>query len=303
MKARGAVASLVLLLLSWNTVRAQVPSPADIVRWREFVALLRSAPFPSERVRPYQESLRASNLQVLALLRQRAHPEEWEMPKEAFHVGQQVHYILPLTIDGNQDTYTFSFVVDNGRWYFQHLDAIQLRLDKIGALPVSSFPDLPEATKAWMRAEQDATRDVWMYNTLVAEKGKDRALKWLLDGAGYALAARVWIPFMSPSRAFVLYACWEQANLRGNGVTLEALTEDTAIVRLASTWFKLYEISGHLKQQITLEDYRTIFEERWRDRAAEAGWTVTFEYAGSDVVMRFTALPGPPLKPRSGEPR
>lgn len=291
MKGKSAGAALVLLLLSVNIAGAQLPSSADIARWREFVVLLKAGPFPSERVRPYQESLRASNLQVLALLRQRARPAEWETPKEVFHVGKQVHYLLPLTIDGNRDTYTFTFVVEDGRWYFQHLDAIQLRLDRIGALPVSSFPDLPESTKAWMRAEQDATRDVWMYNTLVAEKGKDRALKWLLDGAGYALAARVWIPFMSPSRAFVLYACWEQANLRGNAVTLEALSEDAAVVRLASAWFKLYEISGHLKQQITLEDYRTIFEERWRDRAEEAGWRVTFEYAGSEVVMRFTAMP------------
>lgn len=285
---RKVVAALAAMFLVSNSVSIAQDTPLDeMTVWREFVTFLRSAPFPSERVRPYQEGLREAVLRYLAIIRAQARSEELRSTPEIFRVGQQIHYVLPLTLDGNVATYTFSFVLDGGRWFFQHLEAIQLRLDTIGSLPVSSFPDVPEATKAWIRAEQDATRDVWLYNTLVPEKGKDAALSWFRDGAGYALAAKSWVPFIAPERAFILYACWEQANLRGNGITLEVLTADAAVIRMASQWFKLYDVTAHLRQQIKLEDYRSLFEDRWRDRARAAGWIVSFAYLGSEVVLRF----------------
>lgn len=78
------------------------------------------------------------------------------------------------------------------------------------------FPRGASGTPAYVspaNEELQVSRDVWLLNALAAEKGRDSALDWFKDGAGYALAARVWVPFVSPSRAFVLYLCWEQANL------------------------------------------------------------------------------------------
>jgi hypothetical protein len=265
-------------------------SGQDLGVWTEFAALLEAASFPGERIKPYQEGLREANLRVLEIMRQQARWDEWRRPPEVFRVGQRIHYVLPLTFDSGTDTYSFSFLMEGGRWYFQHVEGIQLRLDNLGPLPVSDFPDLPEETKAWMRAEVDATRDVWLYKTIAAERGADAALTWLLDGAGYALAGRAWIPFVSQEQAFVLYACWEQSRLRGNKVTLELLQEDEAVVRMRSMWFQLYEISGHLRQQIEPGEFRRIFEARWRDRARHGGWSVDFRYDGNDVVLYLERL-------------
>ncbi len=280
-------------LAACATTRAPAPvaPQPELATWREFVALLQAGPFPAERVRPYRPELLESNLRALEIIRQEAGAGELKRAPEVFRVGQQLHYLLPLTLKSGKATYTFSFLVDGGRWYFQHLDAITIRLDRIGSLPVWSFPDLPEDTKAWMRAEYDVTRQVWLYRTLAAEKGADEARRWLTDGAGYALAARVWIPFVSPERAFVLYLCWEQANLRGSSVTLERLEDNEATVRFTPAWFLLYRITGHLRQQIAFDEYRDLFEFLWRDRARNAGWNVEFSYAGDEVVMHLRRAP------------
>ncbi|MFC1888616.1 hypothetical protein ACFL4G_02555 [Thermodesulfobacteriota bacterium] len=262
-------------------------SAPDLAAWHQFVDVLRSQPFPTERVRPYEESLREPLLGFLEVMRERANWEEWTKDPEVFRIDDRIHFLLPLTFDGQASTYCLSFIMEEGKWYFQHLEAIFLRLDALGALPVSGFPDLPEPTKAWMRAEIEVSRDVWLYNTLAAEKGRVAALNWFRDGAGYALAARSWVPFVSPEQAFVLYACWEQANLRGNALVLETLADNEAVIRFTPMFLLLYKKTAHLRQQIAYEDYVDLFEFRWRDRAASAGWDVEFHYDASECVMRF----------------
>ncbi len=271
---------------SASTPAPGVPQP-DLAVWREFVTLLQAGPFPADRVRPYRPELLEPNLRFLEVIREQADPRELRRTPEVFRVQRQLHFLLPLELGGTRGTYTFSFLLDGDRWYYQHLDAIAIRLDRLGPLPVSSFPDLPEDRKAWMRAEGEVTKQVWLYNTIAAEKGVEEARRWLSDGAGYALAARVWIPFVEPTRAFVLYLCWEQANLRGEQVTLERLDDDAAVVRFTPAWFRLYRITGHLRQQIAFEDYRAIFEHIWRDRATNGGWSVDFSYAGDEVVLHL----------------
>ena len=266
-------------------------SASDMAVWHEFVDLLRAQPFPTERVRPYREELREPLLGFLGMMREQAEWEEWSREPDVFRAGDRVHFVLPLTFSGETASYCFSFTIQGDEWYFQHLEGIYLRLDELGPLPVSNFPDLPDATKAWMRAELDVSRDVWLYNTLVDEKGRESALDWFRDGAGYALAARSWVPFVSPERAFVLYLCWEQANLRGNALVLEVLGENEAQVRFTPMYLLLYEKTAHLSQQITFEDYLGLFEFRWRDRAANAGWGIEFSYAGAECVMRFHRAP------------
>lgn len=123
-------------------------------------------------------------------------------------------------------------------------------------------------------------------------QGRDYAFDFFKDGAGYFLAAKTWVPFVEPRRAFILYACWEQANLRGNPVTLEKLGDAEAVVRVSTYYFGLYKASAHLRQQIPFEDYRRIFETIWRDRARAAGWAFEIEYKdegypASSCVLRF----------------
>ena len=80
----------------------------------------------------------------LKIMREKADWQEFESESEVHNVGKQVHYLIPLTFDGGQATYCFSFLVEDDNWYFQHLEAITIRLDKIGSLPTSKFPDLAE---------------------------------------------------------------------------------------------------------------------------------------------------------------
>jgi len=269
----------------------QAQSREALQVWSEFVTLLRTGDFPPEKIKPYREEFRSPVVGFLNTMRRKADWKEWLNHPETFRVGEQVHFLLPLTFDGQTDTYCFSFVLEDDRWYFQHLEAITLRMDRLGPLPASRFPDLPEKAKAWMREEIEVTREVWLFNALSAEKGAAAVLDWFKDGTGYALAARAWVPFVPPSRAFILYLCWEQANLRGNEVVLEQLDDASALVRLRPLYFQLYKDSAHLKQQIQPDAYRALFESRWRDRASAAGWNLDISYQAGDCVFRFARLP------------
>jgi hypothetical protein len=265
----------------------------DISIWREFVAALKKGEMTPDRLRPYYENLRSPLLGYLKEIRERADWAEMEAEPEIHRVGNQVHFLVPLTFEGPQVTYVFSFLSEPDNWHFQHLEAINIRMDKVGTLPTSTFPDVPEETKAHIREESHWSREVRVFNLLAKEKGKVFAFDFFRDGAGYFLAARTWVPFMEPSRAFILYLCWDQANLIGNEVVLEKLEDREAVVRMKTHFFHLYKVTGHLNQQIPFEDYKWIFEIIWQDRARAAGWELQIEYIDKDYpaaecVLNFT---------------
>jgi hypothetical protein len=245
---------------------------AELDIWQEFVAWLKLGRQDELRLSPYYESLRAPLWRFLRSLREKAVPGELEAEPEWRRVGDQVHYLVPLALDGERETYCFTLHLADGDWAFRHIESIVIRLDQTGALPCAQFPDLPEAKKAWIRAEWEVSQNVRWFNFLAAEKGRPAAFDWFKDGAGYALAARTWVPFVSPQRAFILYLCWEQANLHGSRVVLHQLDDRQARLELEPLYFKLYAQTGHLSQQISFDDYRQIYDVTWSDRAAAAGW-------------------------------
>jgi hypothetical protein len=255
---------------------------SDLILWKEFVAALKKGEIGPDRLRPYYENLRAPLLGYLEGIREKVDWTEMESEPEAHRVGNQVHFLIPLSYEGARVTYVFSFVSEPETWYFQHLEAITIRMDKVGTLPTSTFPDVPERTKAHIREEARWSREVRVFNTLAQAKGRESALDYFKDGNGYFLSARTWVPFVEPSRAFILYLCWEQANLTGNDVTLEKLEDGEARVRMRTHFFHLYKVTSHLKQQIPFDDYRRIFETVWQDRARAAGWELCIEYIDKD---------------------
>ncbi|MBS1226328.1 MAG: hypothetical protein H6R32_262 [Candidatus Aminicenantes bacterium] len=293
---RRSVTTITLFLIALGAVSAgpALPRPAvdDLAVWKEFVAAMKTGGLPSEKVRPYYEELRAPILGWLKEMSQKAVWAEWDKRPEVHRVGEHVHFLIPLTFDGRTVSYCLTFLVEDGAWYFRHLEAINIRLDKTGPLPASTFPDVDEATKAHIREEARWSREVRVFNELAALKGKTYAFDFFKDGNGYFLAAKTWVPFVEPRKAFILYACWEQANLRGNAVTLEALDDAAAVVRMSTYFFGLYKASAHLRQQIPFEDYARIFETIWKDRARAAGWALEIEYKNegfraSECVLRF----------------
>ncbi len=291
---------LISLTIASFTVAAQGPAGTngagrDLEVWQHFVADLKDGKITAENLRPYQENLRAPLLGFLSTMRQKADWNEWQTAPEVYRVQDQLHFLHPLTFDGEKTTYCFTFVQQDGKWFFQHLESIFIRLDRTGAPPVSVFPDVAEEHKAWMREEMHVNEQVSIFNLLVKEKGKLFAFDWFRDGVGYFLAARAWVPFVPPSRAFILYACWEQANLRGNRVTLEQLSDTQARIRMDLNYFRLYQQSAHVSQQIALEDYRRVFETIWQDRAHHAGWDLNLTCKGAECVFDFrraTTAPG-----------
>jgi hypothetical protein len=289
------ILGIFLIALSAPLAFTSPVSPAgdDLAIWKEFVAAMKTGGgLPSAKVRPYYEELRQPILGWLEEMSRKATWAEWEKTPEVHRVGEHVHFLIPLTFDGQTATYCLTFLVEDGAWFFRHLEAINIRLDKTGPLPAATFPDVDEATKARIREETAWSREVRVFNELAALKGKTYAFDFFKDGEGYFLAAKTWVPFVEPAKAFILYACWEQANLRGNSVTLEKLDDRQAVVKLSPYYFRLYKESAHLPRQIPFEDYAKIFETIWQDRARAAGWTLQIEfgnegYPASECVLRF----------------
>ena len=283
MKSACALVAVALL-----PVLAAARAPESEAIWSEFTTSLRAGSITADLVRPYYPQFREPMLHFLEGFRRNSRAEDWKVKPELHRVGDQLHGIISLTeTDGKKVPYCFTLLVENSRWYFQHVESIFIRLDQIGPLPASRFPDVTEGQKAWMRDERRVTEQIKVYNLLAKEKGRDFALRLFQDGAGYALEARTWVPFVSPSRAFILFLCWEQANLFGNPVTLESLDDTSALVRLQTRWFRLYRQTAHLRQMITESEFRSIFETLWRDRARAAGWELNLEQHGDDSVLRF----------------
>lgn len=255
--------------------------------WKEFVAGLKKGEITADKIRPYHEMLKQPILDMLNKMRGMANWKEFEARPEIFLVESKVHFLIPLTFQNRRTTYCFTFLREGENWYFVQPETILVRMDKISSLPASAFPDTTEETKAWLREEIRISKDVRLFNFLVQEKGKDFAFGWFCDGYGYFLAARVHVPFLPDQKAFILYLCWEQANLRGQKVTLERLEDNEAVVRLQPFHFLLYEATAHLKPQISFEDYRKIFENIWQDRAEKAGWDLEIKYEKDDCIFKF----------------
>jgi hypothetical protein len=173
---------------------------------------LENGPFPSDRLRPYHPSIKEMLPiiveQLLPLLIQFYHNGGQPEPVV---IGDRVHFFLSFGPGSSQ--FCLSFLIEDRQWFFQHIETITIRLDQAGAPPVSVFPDAPEETKAWCREELRVTEMVRLYCFLREEKGKPFALDWFRDGAGYFLGAQAWVPFLPPHKAFILYVCWDLANL------------------------------------------------------------------------------------------
>ena len=261
----------------------------DLRVWREFVETLEKGQMTADKVRPYPEMTpyKERIMGFLSTMREKAIWQEWQATPECYRVGSHLHYVIPLSFDGEKATYCFTFLVEGENWYFRHLETITIRLDKIATLPTSEFPDIAEQQKAWLRQERYWTEQVRLFNFLVKEKEKDFAFNWFADGKGYFLAAKAQVPFLPPEKAFVLYLCWEQAKLNGSSITLEKLDGQQAIVRMKPIYFQLYEEAGHLKEQISFADYRKIFETMWQDRANKAGWDLSISYGDGQCTFRL----------------
>jgi cyclic lactone autoinducer peptide len=255
--------------------------------WDSFVTLLQTGQIAAIPIHPYIPALLEPLQGFLQNRYQDADWREWKIQPEVRWVKDQIHFLLDLTLHNERDRYCFSFLLEDGQWYFQHVEGITLCLDRLDPLPTSRFPEVSETKKACIREEIRVTEMVRLYNWLIQEKGRDFAYQWFRDGEGYVLAAKTWVPFVPAHRAFILYLCWEQSCLRGSAVTLLELDDQAARVAIIPIDFLLYQQTGHLKQQIAFQEYRCLFEAIWTDRARKASWKVAFAYKNERCMMYF----------------
>jgi len=290
MKKRVAQITAISLLALWASPFLQ--GQDEIRIWKEFVIMLKENRITLGCIRPLEFISKETQVEVLNSFRRGAVWEEWEAEPEIVRYENHVNFVIPLKgMYGEWTKYCFMFLVEGDEWYYRHVEAIFIRLDKISTFPVSEFPDLPETKKAWMREEIITSEHVRLFNMLIKEKGKDFAFDWFRrgvgNGPGYFLQAKAWVPFVPPPKAFILYVCWEQANLIGNEVTLQKLDENEAIVKMIPLYFQIFRHATHLKRQITFQDYRKIFETIWEYRAQSAGWDLRVDIRGVECIFRF----------------
>ncbi len=266
---------------------AQAAPESDLRIWSEFVALQKSGSINETHIRPAYVS-KPVMLEFLGIMRRSASWPEWEKPPEIYRVGARVHFVTRLSENGVPNTYSFTFLVEDGRWFLEHFEGIVVRLDKLGPLPVSTFPDLNEGQKAWMRQEKYWSTMVDVFAALRQTAGTEAAFNFFKDGPGYLVEAKTWVPFYAPDRAFIVYLAWEQARLQGNAVTLETLADNEAVVSIDPVFLRLYAQSAHMRERLDRATYVKLFETIWEDRARAAGWKLQFVYADPRVTLRFT---------------
>jgi hypothetical protein len=267
----------------------------NLAIWKEFVAALKSGTLTAEQVHPLYGAPKEVLLEHLRQLKLASDANsswaDWENP-EVFPVDGLVHFLVKLRIGPETTTdRCLSFIKEGHRWYYGHMEGIFIRLDKTPKPPTSDFPDVAAETKAWQREEIYWSEIVQLYLNIAKKNGKPYALDLLKSGPGYFVAAKSWVPFVAPARAFILYLCWNESRLRENLVVLEKLTDFEAVVSMQTHYFFLYKRATHLRQWIPFDEYRQIFETIWQDRAAAAGWTLEIKYEDPEClkcVLRFT---------------
>lgn len=289
------IALLILICFSvlWTSNFANSQDELEI--WKEFVTSLKNGTFALEDIWPEyaaKETLMGWMQNLCKVAERQGTWSDWEATPEIFPVENYIHFLVNLNIGGQEQTRCLTFIKKNGKWYLARMEMIFLRLDKISSLPTSKFPDAPEKQKAWMREEIYWSKIILnFYIPLAQEKGKNFVFNLLKDGAGYFVAAKTWVPFVPPHRAFILWLCWDQAHLRGNGVTLEKLSDKEALIRMQTHFFSLYKAASHLKPLVPFDDYRQMFEILWQDRAKNAVWKLEITYTDEEClecIFRFT---------------
>ena len=287
-KALRTSRCMVLLVLSF-CLSGSLPIRAqdDIQVWRKFVTTLKNGEITLEHIRTLEGITRETIMGWLNIVKENVPLKDLERAPEFHRVDNKLHFIVPLTFAGRDVEYCFTFLKEGDRWYVHLLETIFIRLDKTPPPPTSDFPDISEERKAFDREEWRVSKQVRLFNFLAENHGKDAALDYFCDGWGFLGAAQVRVPFFTPSKAFILYLCWNQAKLVGNPVRLIRLEDNEAVVEIEPMYFALYKRTAHLKEQIAFDDFKRMYETAWKDRAEKAGWNLRIEYDPDFVLCTF----------------
>jgi hypothetical protein len=254
----------------------------EMTAWREFKQLLQVNHMTRQKLRPYHEALAEPMLSFIEREKEIIANAE---PLKTLRTSETLHYFVTL---GNGLT-CFSFVEQKGARFLSHIEGVLVPLEQAEA-PGPVLRNSLERKAIRQTLELETSNHLRMFQLLSHEKGTQAAREWFTDGDGYFLMARTWAPYLMPRKAFILYLCREQSNLTGNEATIERMDDDCAVVRFLPMYLDMYRTAGHLRQQISYEDYTGLFEAIWRDRAEKAGWRLEIGYGEETCVFSFQAM-------------
>lgn len=255
--------------------------------YSQFRVALKQGEISHDKIRPHDTAFIEPIYRLLQQMKDFNLPENVNETVEIFVVDNYFHFLVPVEINGQEEVFCFSILIDGSQWFFNHMETITIRLDQVSP-PTSNFPDISDDKKFWILEEIYWSKLLNIYNQIVTTKSKQNSIDLLFkDGEGYFLEAKTWVPYLEPWKAFILYLCWEQKNLRGSLVELKELNNRNAHICLEPVFLKLYNQSAHFQLLIDKETYLMIFETIWQDRAKHAGWELEIEYLGEHACKLY----------------
>ncbi len=209
---------------------------------------------------------------------------------QTYHVFEWEEILsVVLPASDKHEELRLDFYVHEDHLELIRVECITLPIDDVHTLPYEEFRSSP--WEAWAREEIRLSQMVHFYQEFCQHRSKPEARQMFYDGAGFVLAADSWVPFYSQRRNFIAYAGWLYKHVYGYDVLIETFSDaEATLVFPNDLFFLIYDRAGHLKRQISRENYTKLYESIWQDRAMHAGWEVRFEYTGYHTVLRFLAV-------------
>lgn len=156
--------------------------------------------------------------------------------------------------------FCFTLPVENSQWYIEQVEGIFIRLDQIGPLLPSRFPDFQRGRKARMRDEWSVTEEVRVFNLLAEDPGREVALGLFRCGDGYVLQPTGSLGFTFAS--FLIVPLLGAGTSPRKPGPLQALADHSAVIPSTPRWFHLYRQTGHLRRRISESSLDDILENR-----------------------------------------
>lgn len=153
--------------------------------------------------------------------------------------------------------------------------------------PYSEFVPLGKK-ELHIRREKEISQFVYFYLKFKELAGREKALACVSDGKGEYICARSWVPFYSDRLSYIAYSAWYECRINGENVVIQEFQENKCeVVIYNHIWRSMYFTAVHLKAAIEYSEYMELFESVWKDRAASAGWKISFVYTDEYTSLIF----------------
>lgn len=186
-----------------------------------------------------------------------------EAPYDIYEGADRVSVVLHCA----DDDYRFDVLPDGTLWKLAFVECITLPVYDLNIFPYTEFAPL-DKKELHIRRE--------------------KALACVSDGKGEYICARSWVPFYSDGLSYIAYSAWYECRINGENVEIREFQENKCeVVIYNHIWRSMYFTTGHLRAVIAYSEYMELFEYIWKDRAASAGWKISFVYTDESTVLVF----------------